>query len=92
MVEGVAELLARRHVRLAKAGQVGRDNVEVFAQQRNQVAEHVSRAREAMQQKQLGFIGRTCFAIKDLQAVDVGVAIADGGHGSSPLRCRVNEG
>jgi hypothetical protein len=53
LVERVGKLAARRHVGLAEARQIGRDDVEAIGQQRDQIAEHVARAREAVQQQQL---------------------------------------
>ena len=52
VVEGVGELAARRHVGLAEAGQIGRDDVKAIGKKRDEVAEHVARAREAVQQQQ----------------------------------------
>ena len=44
---------------IAEAGQVGRDDVEAIGQKRDQIAEHVARARKAMQQQQLRRIRRS---------------------------------
>ena len=49
-VEGMA---AARHVGVAEARQVGGDDVEAIGQKRDEVAEHVAGAREAVQQQQL---------------------------------------
>jgi hypothetical protein len=56
---------------LTEAGQIGRDDVEVIAEQRNQIAEHVTRARKAVQEKQFWRVFATCFAIEHLEAVYV---------------------
>ena len=76
MVEGVGEVAPRRHVRLAEARQVGRDDVEAIGQERDEVAEHVARAREAVQQQQLRRVGGAGLAIEDLEAVHIGGAIS----------------
>ena len=52
VVERVGEVAARRHVRLAEARQIGRDDVKAIGQQRDEIAEHVARAREAVKQQQ----------------------------------------
>ena len=83
--EPVESVAAVRHVGVAEARQIGRDDVEAVGQQRDQVAEHVARAREAVQQQQLRRIRRARLAIEDLEAVHVGGAIGDGGHGAFPL-------
>ena len=59
---------------------VRRDHVKAVGEERNQITEHVPRAREAMQQQQLRRIGRSRFAIENLKAIDVGGAISDGRH------------
>ncbi len=78
-VEGVA---AARHVGLAEARQVRRDDVEAIGQQRDEVAEHVAGAREAVQQQQLRGARWARLAIEDVEAVHVGGAIGDGSHGA----------
>src|SRR5262245_25793306 len=50
VVERVTEFLPRRHVGLTKSGKVRRDDMKSVGEQWDQVAEHVTRAREAMQQ------------------------------------------
>ena len=72
VVEGVGEVAARRHVRLAEARQIGRDDVEAVGQQRDEIAEHVARRREAVQQQQLRRIGGARLAIENLEAVHIG--------------------
>ena len=49
-VERVGEVAPRRHIRLAEARQVGRDDVEAIGEQRDEIPEHVARAREAVKQ------------------------------------------
>ena len=77
IVERVGEAVARRRRRLSEARQVGRDHAEAPAKQRDEVAEHVARAREAVQQqdgRRRGVAGR---AIEEFEAVDVDRAIGD---------------
>ena len=42
-----------RHIRVAEARQIGRDDMESVGEQRDEVAEHVAGGREAVQQEQL---------------------------------------
>ena len=49
-------------------------------EERDQVAEHVARGREAVQQQQLWRARHARFAIKYIFAVDLGGPIVDGGH------------
>ena len=83
LVEGVA---AARHVGVPEARQVGSDDVEAIGEARDQIAEHVAGAREAMEQQQLRRAGLAGFAIEDVEAVHVGFAIIDGGHRGFPFR------
>src|SRR5262249_29956241 len=80
-VEGAAAI---RHVRLAKAWQIGSDDMEAILQQRDEIAEHVARARKPMKQQELRSVRRTGLSIEDAKAVHVDGAIRDGGHGASP--------
>ena len=75
---------AARHVGLAEARQVGGDDMEAIGQQRDEIAEHVTGARKAMEQQQLRRVRGAGLAIEDIEAVDIGGAIVDGGHGESP--------
>lgn len=70
MVEGVGEVAGGRHVRLAEPRQVRRDDMEAVRQERNEIAEHMSRTREAVQQEQRWRFGWAGLAIEDIQAVD----------------------
>jgi hypothetical protein len=49
-------------------------------EQRDQVTKHVARAREAVQQQQLRGICWSRLAIKDLETVNIGLAISDSRH------------
>src|SRR5262249_57948007 len=48
VVERVAEFFSRRHVGLTEPGKVRRDDMKSVGEQRDQVAEHVACAREAV--------------------------------------------
>ena len=85
MIEGVVEFGRIRHVRLAEAGQVGRDQVKLVGQERYQVAEHVARRRVAVQQQQRGRVGRPGLPVEHAQTVHVGRAVGDVSHVSPPL-------
>ena len=84
VVERVGEAAPRRHVRLAEARQVGRHDVETIGQMRDQIPEHVARAREAVKQQQRRCVGGAGLAIRDLQAVHIGGAVFDRSHWDSP--------
>jgi hypothetical protein len=49
-------------------------------QKRDEIPEHVARAREAMKQEQHGCVGSPGLTVKDLQAVHIGGSVFDGGH------------
>jgi len=53
VVERIFEFFPWRHVGLAEPGKVRRDDMKSVGEARDQVAEHVARAREAVQQQQL---------------------------------------
>src|SRR5262249_6068456 len=80
VVEGIAECLTRRHVGLTKSGKVRRNDRKSVGKERDQIPEHVARAREAMQQQELWRMRGPCFAIENLETVDIGRAIPDGLH------------
>jgi hypothetical protein len=80
-VERVTEFLPRRHIGLAEAGKVRRDDMKSISNERDQVTEHVARAREAVQQQELRRIGRPCLAIENLEAIDIDRAVSDRSHG-----------
>ena len=85
IVEGVGELAARRQRGAAEARKVGRDDMEAVGEQRDQIAEHMARGGEAVQQQQLRRMGAARFAIEDVEAVDIdGVIGRNGGHGFDP--------
>ena len=73
-----------RHVGVAEARQIGRDDMESVGEQRDEVAEHMAGGREAVQQQQLRRAGRARLAVEDTAAVDLGGPIVDGGHLASP--------
>ena len=49
----------------------GRKRGQFIGQKRDEVTEHMARAREAVQQQQLRCIRRPRFAIEDLEAVHI---------------------
>ena len=75
-----------RHVGIAKARQIGRDDMESIGELRDEVAEHVAGGREAMQQEQLRGALSARLAVEHVAAVDLGGAIMDGGHDASSFR------
>src|SRR4029077_9384747 len=50
IVEGIFECIARRHVGLAESGKVRSDYVKSVGKHWDQIAEHMTRARKAVQQ------------------------------------------
>ena len=50
IVERVAEVFSRRHIGLTEPGKVRRGNMKSVGEERDQVAEHVARARETVPQ------------------------------------------
>src|SRR5262249_35466229 len=83
-VEGVLEVL--RHVGVAEARVVGREDVEAVGEGRDQVPELMRRGGEAAEQEQLRARRGTGFAVEDVQAPDFGRTVAD--HASCSFRSR----
>ena len=54
--------------------------MKFVGEERDQVTEHVARAREAVQQQQLRRVGRPRLAIENLETIDVGRAVPDRRH------------
>jgi hypothetical protein len=65
---------------LAEPGKIWRNHVKSISEERDKITEHVARAREAVQQKHLRRVGWSCFAIKNLEAIDISRAISDMRH------------
>ena len=63
-----------------KAREVGRDDVKAVAQARDEVPEHVARGGKAVQQQQIGPVGRPGLAIEDVETIDSDRAIVDESH------------
>ena len=80
----VAEPFAVGCIREAEAREVGCNHMVAVRQGRNEVAEHVRRRGEAVQQENRWVSFRAGFAIKNLGALDEGMVIA--GHSVSPQR------
>ena len=77
----VERVAAPRHVGLSETRQIGSDDVKAVGQQRDEIPEHMAGARETVEQHQLRGAGCAGLAIEDLEAVQVGSSILDGGHG-----------
>lgn len=77
VLEGVGERRPVGHLAVPVARVVGRDDAELVRQQRDQVAEHLRRCREAMQQQQHGSIPGACVAMEDLHAIDLDSLVAN---------------
>src|ERR1700742_1158064 len=71
----IETVAATRQVGVAETGQVRGDEGEAIGQKRDEVAEHMARAGEALQQQQVWRAGRTGLAIEDFATVHVGGSI-----------------
>src|SRR5258705_3207444 len=89
VVDGIAELGPFRHVRLAKAGQIGRSHMKSVGELRNEIAEHVACSWKAVQQQDRWRVLRPGFAIEYSYAVDIHLPVSDCTHGNS-FRSLVN--
>ena len=69
ILEGVGEAFVIRRVGEAEAGQIGRDDVEIIRELRNQIAEHVARRGKAVQEQDDGFLCMAGLAIENFEAV-----------------------
>ena len=69
-VKRVGEFRTIGHVALSVTRVVRGDHVIPIAELRDQVSEHMRRGREAVQQQHDRGVARSCFPIKDLDAVD----------------------
>src|SRR5262249_3321098 len=82
--ERVVELLTRRQIGLAEARQVRRDHSVAVGQFWNQIAKHVTRGREAVQQQQHWCVRGASLAIGYAEAIDIDPVVANGAHLSFP--------
>src|SRR5579871_2251551 len=64
VLERITEGAPRRHVRLPKRWQVGRDQVKPVRELRHQIAEHVAGGGEAVQEQDCGRVLRPGLAIE----------------------------
>jgi hypothetical protein len=80
-IEGVGEPGAIRHVALAVARIIRRDDAVTIRKRRDQIAEHVRRRRKAVQEQHDRRLRGPGFAIKDVHAVDLGGAVMRDGRG-----------
>ena len=96
MLEGVVKVAPRGHVRLAEAGQVRSNDVKPVGEQRDQLAKHVARGREAVQQQERRRVRCSGLPVEHRQAIHFCRAICGFGHESSliaatpPHTVRVN--
>src|SRR5262245_8813727 len=67
VVEGVSELVPRRHRVVTEAGVVGSEHAVAVGQGRDQVAEHLRAGREAVQQQYRRRVFRPGLAVEDVQ-------------------------
>jgi hypothetical protein len=65
---------------LTEAREIRRDDVKFVGEERDQIAEHVTCAREAVQEQQLLRGGWSRFAIENLEANGIGRTISDRRH------------
>src|SRR5262249_9819065 len=84
VVEGVVELGPLRHVRLAKPGQIGRNDMKLLGELRNEFAEHVACSWKAVQQKECRRVRAAGLPAEDLDAFDSYAPVSDLGHLSGP--------
>src|SRR6185369_17795566 len=89
ILECVSEDAPRRHVGLAKPGQVGSDEAKLIREERDEIAEHVACGGKAVQQENRWRILRPGFAIEYSYAVDIYFLVSDYAHGHS-FRSLVN--
>src|SRR5262249_21618142 len=71
LVESVRILRRVRHIAVAKAGIVHRDNVELRGQCRNEIAVLMRRGRETVQQNELGVTGLAGLTVEDAEPLDL---------------------
>jgi hypothetical protein len=84
--ERVGKRLVVGRAAFAKSWIVGRDDVIAIRERRDQVAEHVRRSRKAVQQQHDRRICRSCFAVEDVDPVDLGCAVVND-RNRGLLRC-----
>ena len=80
-IEGVSKPGAIRHVALAVARIIRRDDAVTIRKRRDQIAEHVRRRRKAVQEQHDRCLRGPGFAIEDVHAVDLGGAVMCDGRG-----------
>ena len=85
VIEGVGELASLRHVRSSEAGQIGRHEMKAIGETGDEVAEHVARARETMEQQERRRVRRARLAVEDIDAIHAGGSVGDSAHCHSTL-------
>src|SRR5689334_3216252 len=78
VLERVLEALVIRHAALAEPGIIGRDQMELIRETRNQIPEHVRRGWEAVQEQDGGSIRIARFAIENVQLPDTRRCVMNG--------------
>jgi hypothetical protein len=68
IVERVSEFFLRRHIGLAESRKVRCGNMKPVREKRDQIAEHVARAWESVQEQELRLIGISRLAIEHFEA------------------------
>src|SRR5262249_19045217 len=81
VIEGVGELLAIGGLGESEAGQIGCNYVIALSKNRNEVAEHVRRRGESVEQQDGRSVPGAGLAIEDAGIADIGVVIV--GHATS---------
>src|SRR5215472_15898426 len=82
IVKGVSEFFTVGRVGKAEPREIRRNHMVLIRKRRNEIAKHVRRGGETVQQQDRGTIFGTCFPIKDLGTVDDGVLVS--GHDEPP--------
>src|SRR5262249_13348480 len=80
VVESVTEFFSWWHVGLTKSRKVWHHDMKSVGEERDQIAEHVACAGEAVQQQQLRRLRRSRFAIENPGTIDISHAVLDGRH------------
>src|SRR5262245_17257509 len=91
VIEGVSELVPRRHRAVAEAGVVGGEHAVAVGQGRDQVAEHLRAGREAVQQEYCRRVLWPGLAVEDVQVTDLDRPVRHSrrlDHGISWVRVR----
>jgi hypothetical protein len=83
VIERVGECVARRHVGLSEAGQIGSYDPKAIGEKRDNIPKHMTCTREAVEQQQRRRVCAARLAIEDVESVHVDLSISDSGHDKS---------